>query len=302
MDALLGRGDHVVGLDNFDAYYEPTRKRANLRRALAEHADRFQLVEGDVRDQALVQRLVDAQRFDAVLHLAGLAGVRGSIGNARPYFEVNVQGSIHLLDAARAAHVQNFVFASSSSVYGASPADMFLESDACDRPLAPYPASKRSVEMLGHAYHHLHGLAFTGLRLFSVYGPRCRPDLLAYKLLTSIGDGEPVELYDGGDLRRDFTYIDDVTAAILLAIDRPLGYEIINIGRGEPVPVRDFIRTLEEISATRARLVSAARPAADASYTGASIDKARSLLGYEPRTNYQEGLRRMWAWYREQRA
>jgi UDP-glucuronate 4-epimerase len=301
VDALLDRGDHVVGLDNFDAYYEPARKRANLHGAMA-HADRFELVEGDVRDEALIQRLFTAQRFDAVLHLAGLAGVRASIGNARSYFEVNVQGSIHLLDASRAARVENFVFASSSSVYGSSPSEQFFESDACDRPLAPYPASKRSVELLGHTYHHLHGLSFTGLRFFTVYGPRCRPDLMAFKLLTSIGEGQPVELYDDGELRRDFTYIDDVTAAILLAIDRPLGYELINIARGVPVQLSDFVRMLEEISAARARLVSACRPAADASYTGASIDKARSLLGFEPRTDLREGLQRLWAWYSELRA
>lgn len=298
VDALLARGDEVVGLDNFDDYYEIERKRANLRRAEREHPERFRLVEGDVRDEALVRRLFAEGRFDAVLHLAALAGVRTSIGDAKRYFDVNVQGSINLLDAARDSGVSNFVFASSSSVYGMSAADAFVETDPCDRPLAPYPASKRAVELLGHAYHHLHALNFTGLRFFTVYGPRCRPDLMASKLLESIVHHKRIELFGGGDMRRDFTYIDDITAGILRAVDRPLGYELINLGRGEPLVLLDFIRILEELSGARAHLFDAPKPAADASNTSANIDKARRLLGYDPRVSVREGLGRLWNWYR----
>jgi UDP-glucuronate 4-epimerase len=294
VDALLARGDDVVGLDSFDQYYDPALKRRNLRGALAQ--ERFKLIEGDVRDAALVRRVFSEGAFDAVLHLAALAGVRASIGAADEYFSVNVQGSIQLLDAARDAGVKNFVFASSSSVYGATDSAVFVETAACDRPLAPYPASKRAVELLGHAYHHLHGLSFTGLRFFSVYGPRCRPDLMAHQLLTSIVHGRTIELF-GGDLRRDFTFIDDIVAGVLSAIDRPLGYELVNLGRGEPILLGDFIRTLEELSEARAHLRSAPKPSADAKHTCADIGKARRLLDYAPKTPLKDGLGKLWEWY-----
>jgi len=301
VDALLARGDEVVGLDNFDDYYAPERKHENLRAARdVSHAGRFTLIEGDVRDEALVSQLLHDRRFDVVLHLAALAGVRASIGNARLYFDVNVQGSINLLEAARSSQVGNFVFASSSSVYGASSAEVFVETDTCDRPLAPYPASKRAVELLGHSYHHLHGLSFTGLRFFTVYGPRCRPDLMASKLLDSIAHGHEIPLFGGGELRRDFTYIEDIVDGVLRAVDRPLGYELINLGRGQPLVLLDFIHTLEELSGAKARLTDAPKPAADASHTSANIDKAKRLLGYEPRTDVREGLAKLWTWYRAQ--
>lgn len=301
VDALLARGDEVVGLDNFDRYYAPERKHANLRAAReGSHAGRFTLVEGDVRDERLVSQLFSERSFDAVLHLAALAGVRTSIDNARLYFDVNVQGSINLLEAARAGQVGNFVFASSSSVYGASSAEVFVETEPCDRPLAPYPASKRAVELLGHSYHHLHGLQFTGLRFFTVYGPRCRPDLMASKLLDSIAHGRQIELFGGGDLRRDFTYIDDIVDGVLRSIDRPLGYELINLGRGQPLVLLDFIHTLEELSGAKAKLTDAPKPAADASHTSADIEKAKRLLGYEPHTSVREGLAKLWTWYRAQ--
>jgi UDP-glucuronate 4-epimerase len=285
----------VVGLDNFDPYYDASLKRRNLRDALQTGAARFALVEGDVRDAKLVHAVCAENAFDAILHLAALAGVRASIGAAQEYFSVNVQGSIGLLDAARDYGVGNFVFASSSSVYGASDASAFVETDACARPLAPYPASKRSVELLGHSYNHMHGLNFTGLRFFSVYGPRCRPDLMAHQLLTSIVHGRTIELF-GGDLRRDFTFIEDIVAGILSAIDRPLGYELVNLGRGDSILLGDFISTLEQLSGARAHLRNAPRPSADARHTCADIGKARRLLDYAPKASLKEGLRKLWDW------
>ena len=296
VDALLARGDTVVALDNFDAYYDPAVKRRNLAPAARAFPERLRLVEGDVRDVELVRRLCGGERLDAIVHLAALAGVRASIGNARDYYDVNVLGSIALLDAARDAQIGNFVFASSSSVYGASTESSFVETAACDRPLAPYPASKRAIELLGYSYHHLHGLQFTALRFFSVYGPRCRPDLMAYKLLTSLVHGREIELF-GADLRRDFTFIDDIVAGVLRAVDTPLGYAVINLGRGEPIQLLDFIRTLEELSGARAHLRAAPKPSADASHTCADIRLARTLLGYDPRTSLRDGLGKLWTWY-----
>jgi UDP-glucuronate 4-epimerase len=294
--ALLSRGDEVVGLDNFDGYYDPALKRANLRSAGSRPSSQFELVEGDVRDEALVRRLCSERRLDAIVHLAALAGVRASIGNAKDYFATNVMGSLVLLDAACEHGVGNFVFASSSSVYGGSAVSPFVETDPCDRPLAPYPASKRAVELLGHTYHHLHTLNFTALRFFSVYGPRCRPDLMAHKLLTSLVHGRVIELF-GADMRRDFTYVEDIVAGVVSAVDRPLGYELINLGRGEPVLLLDFIQTLEELSGARAQLEAAPKPSADADHTCADIRKASALLDYAPSTSLREGLGRLWAWY-----
>ncbi len=299
VDVLLARGDEVVGIDNFDAYYDPARKTENIRSALRDHPARFTAVTGDVRDQAFIGRLFGGPHFDVVVHLAALAGVRASVGNAAACFEVNVQGSIHLLDAARDQGVGNFVFASSSSVYGASTGGhAFVETDPCDRALAPYPASKRAVEILGHSYRYLHGLDFTALRFFTVYGPRCRPDLMAHMLLESVAHGREIQLFNGGNLRRDFTYIDDILAGVVAAIDRPLGYEVINLGRGEPVVLRDFVRTLEEVSGGQARLRDAPKPAADVNDTCADIAKAQRLLGYAPRVDVNTGIARLWEWYR----
>ncbi len=303
VEALLARGDTVVGLDSFDAYYDPQLKRRNVAELRAAQAHwpagaAFELVEGDIRDEALVHRLCKQHRFDAIVHLAALAGVRASIGQAKLYYDVNVNGTIHMLDAARDHGVGSFVFASTSSVYGETDKVPFLETDPCDKPLAPYPASKRAVELLGYAYHNLHALNFTALRFFTVYGPRNRPDMMAHKLLDSITQGKSVPLYNGGELRRDWTFVKDIAAGIVAAVDRPQGYEIINLGRGEPVVLGDFVRVLEECAGGKAKLSNEPMPAADVTYTFADIAKARRLLGYAPQTSVREGVQALWQWYR----
>jgi UDP-glucuronate 4-epimerase len=275
VEALLARGDEVVGVDSFDPYYDPALKRANVAEIRARSdGHRFDFRELDIRDAVAVAKLCAEKPLDGIVHLAALAGVRASIGHAALYYEVNVTGTIHLLDAARDYNVPSFVFASTSSVYGNTTRIPFVEDDACDRPLAPYPASKRSAELLGYAYHNIHGLNVTALRFFTVYGPRNRPDMMAYKLLESMTRGKTVPLYNGGDMRRDWTFVKDIAQGIAAAVDRPLGFEIINLGRGEPMP------------------------AADMTYTFADISKAQRLLGYAPRTNVQAGVQELWDWYR----
>lgn len=297
-EALLRRGDRVVGLDSFDDYYEPARKRVNAAEVAATGGAAFRLVEGDVRDRTLVARIVGEERPDAIVHLAALAGVRASIGQAQRYFDVNVQGTISLLDAARDHHVGQFVFASTSSVYGNTDRVPFVESDPCDRPLAPYPASKRTGELIGHSFHNLDGLNFTALRFFTVYGPRNRPDMMAYMLMDSIATGKPVALYAGGELRRDWTFVDDIVAGVVAAVDRPLGYAVMNIGRGEPVWLSDFVRVIEEGAGAQAVLRDEPLPAADVSVTHADVSRARALLGYQPTTSVRDGAKALWAWYR----
>jgi UDP-glucuronate 4-epimerase len=298
--ALLARGDAVVGLDNLNDYYPPARKEANVAevRTSAPDAGRYTFIAGDVRDRELVRRLFAEQAFDGVIHLAAMAGVRISIADPHLYYDVNVIGTLNLLDAARDYGVGSFVFASTSSVYGRTERVPFVESDPCDRPLAPYPASKRAAEMLAFTYHHLYGLNCTVLRFFTVYGPRGRPDMVAYLVADNIFLGRPVPLYNGGQMYRDWTYVDDIAAGILAAVDRPLGYEIINLGRGEPVLLADFIRLIEELAGRRANLTPAPMTDSDIAYTYADIGKARRLLDYHPRVAVAEGVERFWQWYR----
>jgi len=303
-ERLLARGDQVVGLDNLNDYYDPARKRNNIDEIRAVGGDRLTFVEGDIRDRELVGRLFAEHRFDGVAHLAAMAGVRVSVEDPALYYDVNQNGTLVLLDAvvgriggARRPGV-NFVLASTSSVYGRTERLPFIETDNCDRPLAPYSASKRSAELLGHAYHHLYGVDFTALRFFTVYGPRGRPDMMAYKVLDSIRTGNAVPLYNGGQMHRDWTYVDDIVSGIVAAVDRPLGYEVINIGRGEPVLLADFVEVVQKIGGGRAKLVSEEMLDADVSYTYADASKAARLLDYAPTVGVEDGVRRFWEWYR----
>ncbi len=298
VDRLLRGGQRVVGLDNFNDYYSPARKRANLAE-YATSSERFELFEGDIRDRELVERLFETKRPRAVVHLAAMAGVRSSVENPWLYYDVNLTGTLNLLEAARRFGKPNFVFASTSSAYGNSPVVPFVETDAADRPLAPYPASKRAAELLGHAYHHLHGLDFTALRFFTVYGPRGRPDMLAHLALDSMRLGRTMPLFNGGRMTRDWTYVGDIAAGVVGAVDRRLGYEIVNLGRGEPVLLRDFVDELESLSGRAGVFVEQAMNEADVAYTGANIDKARRLLDYEPLTSVRDGTRAFYDWYVE---
>ena len=298
--AFLARGERVIGLDNFDAYYDPARKRANVAEVMAQaHAGAFTMLEGDLRDREMIARLFREHAFTSVAHLGALAGVRASCDAPQAYFDVNTGGTLNLLDAARANGSPNLVLASTSSVYGASPRVPFVEDDPADRPLAPYPASKRSAELLGHVYHHLYGLDVTALRFFTVYGPRGRPDMLTYKLLDALRTGNRLTLYQRGQMLRDWTYVDDTVAGVLAAADRRLGYEVINLGRGEPVLVADFIATFENLTGRKVPIVDAPRPQADVERTHANTEKARRLLGYEPRVSVREGAQRFVAWFEQ---
>ena len=303
--ALLRRGDDVIGLDNFDPYYSPARKRLNVQEVerAALRPGQLELVEGDIRDRALLAHLFGSRPIRAVIHLAAMAGVRVSVEDPFRYYDVNLTGTLALLEAVRARAAQtgeapaNMVFASTSSAYGRTTVTPFIESDNADRPLAPYAASKRAAEMLGFTYHHLHGLDFTALRFFTVYGPRGRPDMMAYKVLDSAYGGKEVPYYGGGEMYRDWTYVDDIVAGVIAAADRRLGYEIINIGRGEPVRLGDFVAVLERLAGKAPRLVSMPMTDADVSATCADIGKARRLLGYSPQVSVEVGVRRFFEWY-----
>ncbi|MEO1236426.1 MAG: NAD-dependent epimerase/dehydratase family protein [Planctomycetota bacterium] len=294
-ERLLAAGDRVVALDNFNDYYDVAQKRANVV-GFADH-ERCTLVEADIRNADAVNDLFRGHRPDAVAHLAAMANVRYSIGRAPLYHDVNITGSLHLLEAAKAHETPNFVFASTSSIYGKTPNIPFTEDDACNRPLSAYPATKKAVELLGYTYHNLHGLAFTAVRFFSVYGPRARPDMMPFMVTDRIARGEKITLFDAGQMKRDWTYVDDIADGVVRALRKPLGYEIVNLGRGEPVLMADFVTMLEDLIGKKAILETPDAPPSEPKQTFANIDKAKRLLGYDPQTPVQGGLEKLWAWY-----
>ena len=298
VEALLRRGDQVIGLDNLNDYYDPGRKRANLAPSLG-HA-RFTFHEADIRDPERMERLAAEHRPDVIAHLAAMAGVRYSIGRAPLYTDVNIRGTVNLLEAARAHRVSHFVFASTSSVYGQTGQIPFVENDPCNHPLAPYPATKKAAEVMGHAYYQLHAISFTAVRFFSVYGPRGRPDMMPFMVMQRTADGHPIQLFDGGQMRRDWTYVEDIIGGVLAAIDHPLGYEIINLGRGEPVWMTDFVHIIEQLVGKTSIVDSVPAPASEPKINFADVSKARRLLGYDPKTSVAAGLADMWRWYRRE--
>jgi UDP-glucuronate 4-epimerase len=294
VDALIARGDDVVAVDNFNDYYDPERKRANIAHVV-DHR-RFSLIEADVRDVDAMAKIF-GQGIDAVTHLAAMANVRYSIGRAPLYYDVNVRGTLNLLELAVQHQANNFVFASTSSVYGRTRQLPFVETDPCNWPLAPYPATKKACEILGYTYHNLHGLNFIAVRFFSVYGPRGRPDMMPYIVTDRIVRSETITLYNAGRMQRDWTYINDIVAGVVAALHRPLGYEIINLGRGEPVWMDEFVHLVEGLVGKEAVLSTPPAPPSEPPVTFADIDKARRLLDYKPTTPVAEGMRRLWQWY-----
>lgn len=297
--ALLERGDHVVGIDNLNDYYSIVHKQRHL--ADLRPSDRFTFVQMELSDSAALLELMRTHAPTSVAHLAAMAAVRYSVAHPLIYGTVNVQGSMNLFDAARQAGNPRLVLASTGSTYGANTPVPFVETAAADRPLAPYPASKRAMELMAHSFHHLFKMPVTILRFFNVYGPHGRPDMMPWQWTRSILRGEPLTLYNGGKLKRDWTYVDDIVAGFIAALDRPLEYEIINLGCSNPVENLQFVRTLEKLLDRQATIIDAPCPASEPLVTYADISKARRLLGYEPKVNIEEGLGRFIAWARAER-
>jgi len=294
-ERLLARGDEVIAIDNFNDYYSPARKRQNI--APFRDQANYTLYEIDFRDRAALAEIFSHHQPARIAHIGAMASVRYSVKNPHIYIETNIGGTTNLLELAQAYQVENFVFASTSSVYGQTQKVPFVETDPTDHPLAPYPASKKSGELMGHAYHNMHGLNFTALRFFNVYGPKGRPDMMPYMVTERILRGETIILFDNGQMHRDWTFIDDILSGVIAALDRPLGYEIINLGRGEPVLMSDFVQIAEEIVGQKAIIEAVPAPASEPKITYAKIDKARSLLDYDPQTSVIDGLKAFWAWY-----
>ena len=297
--ALLARGDEVVGFDNLNDYYARVHKQRHLADLTAQ--SHFTLIEGDLRDAPLLHDLFQQHRPDAVAHLAAMAAVRYSVQHPLIYGEVNVQGSLNLLEAARHSGQPCMVLASTGSVYGADTPVPFQESAAAASPLAPYPASKRAMELFAHTYHHLWDLPLTVARFFNVYGPHGRPDMMPWQWTQQILRGEPLTLFGGGHLLRDWTYVDDIVAGLVAALDVRLDYEILNLGCGNPVENLDFVRVLEQLLDRRAEIIDTPTPTSEPLITFADISKARRLLGYEPKVAVEAGLANFVDWLRREK-
>ncbi len=297
---LLDRGDEVIGLDNMDPYYALVHKQRHLRDLLTD--PHFTFVEGDLRNAELLRTMMAQHQPDAIAHLGGMAAVRYSVKNPLLYGVVNVQGSVNLFDAARLAGKPRLVIASTGSVYGSSTPVPFVETAAADCPLAPYPASKRGMELFAHTYNHLWHLPTSIVRFFNVYGPHGRPDMMPWQWTLDILAGNPLNLYNAGHLKRDWTYIDDIVGGLLLALDKPQPkYEIFNLGCAHPVENLDFVQILENLLGKKAKIQETPCPPSEPLITYADVSKARSLLGYEPKFGVEEGLKRFIGWMRAEK-
>jgi UDP-glucuronate 4-epimerase len=312
--ALLDRGDEVVGLDNLNGYYDPALKRARLSQLAGRNG--FSFLELDLADRAQMADLFATQRFDRVVHLGAQAGVRYSIENPHAYADSNLSGFLNVLEGCRHGEVAHCVFASSSSVYGANARMPFSVSHSVDHPVSLYAATKKANELMAHTYAHLYRLPMTGLRFFTVYGPWGRPDMAYFSFTRKILAGEPIEVFNNGDLRRDFTYIDDIVEGVVRTMDHIAApdptwdamapdpatstapYRLYNIGNNAPVALMDFIAAIERATGRKAIPVMRPMQAGDVLATYADVDALEQAVGFRPSTPLQEGIDRFVAWYR----
>ena len=297
VDRLLDDGAEVIVVDNFDPFYARAVKQANLADAL--RSPRCRLVELDIRDAAGAKALMNEFRPDAIVHLAARAGVRPSIDDPALYADVNVLGTVHWLEAAsRLEPRPRFVYASSSSVYGDRPDAPFRETDSVDLPISPYAATKKACELLAFTFHHLYGLPVTGLRFFTAYGPRNRPDLAIAKFTRLIDQGKPVPVFGDGTTRRDYTFVGDVVDGIIRAVDRCTGYHLYNLGNSNPIVLTDLVDAIGSALGKTPIIQHLPEQPGDVRQTYADISRAANELGYVPKTPLSDGLAQYIAWYR----
>jgi UDP-glucuronate 4-epimerase len=300
---LLERGHEVLGIDNLNAYYDPALKRARLEQ-LRPFA-KFAFEKLDIADERALGAVFGPGRFDAVLHLAAQAGVRYSLENPMAYVSSNVAGFLNVLEGCRKANIAQLCYASSSSVYGSSREMPYSETQRVDEPVSLYAATKRANELMAHTYSGLFGIACTGLRFFTVYGPWGRPDMSPFIFARAILEGEPLRVFNGGNMLRDFTYIDDITEAVVRLVERPFrpargepGARIFNIGHGSPVNLMDFVAAFERALGKKAVVEAAPMQPGDVEATYASTVKLRAEIGYAPSTGVDTGVAQFIAWYR----
>lgn len=292
---LLRLGLTVIIVDNFNKYYDPTLKKARIKNLLA--GFKPIIYRANIADYKAMEKIFKRHRITTVCHLAAQAGVRYSLSDPLVYEQSNVRGSLNLLELARLNKVKNFVFASSSSVYGDGGAE-FLETQTTDKPISIYAATKKATELLAYTYHHLYGLNCTGLRFFTVYGPWGRPDMALFKFSKNLVAGKPIDVYNYGNMQRDFTYIDDIADGVVKAVNKVYPWEIINLSNHRPVKLKYFIGVLEQAFGKIAKKRFLPRQPGDVLKTYGSTAKARKLLNYNPKTSLDEGIKKFVEWYK----
>jgi UDP-glucuronate 4-epimerase len=295
-EALLARGDTVIGLDNLNDYYPVRYKERNV--SLLKKAPGFTFVRGDLENRPLLERIFGSHGITHVAHLAARAGVRPSIEDPYIYSAANVNGTLTLLEVSRKYRVENSVITSSSSVYGNSTRIPFREDDsATDKPISPYAATKKSVEVMSHTYHHLYGLNINVVRPFTVYGPRGRPDMAPWLFLAAARGGTPIRKFGDGETRRDYTFVRDFVRGFVNAMDRSFGYEIFNLGNSATVSLNEVLDVISRVTGKKLSIEQYPKQPGDVDLTNADITKARKLLDYSPETSFEEGMREFNEWF-----
>lgn len=295
--ALIDQGDKVIGIDNFSSYYNPQLKEIRIKNFLAGYD--FELYRTDISEIENLKKIFAKNKIDKICHLAAQAGVRYSLENPNIYIQSNILGTHNLLELAKEYKIKAFIFASSSSVYGGNKKIPFTENDLVDQPISLYAATKRANELEAYTYHYLYQLNCWGLRFFTVYGPWGRPDMALFKFTKAILEDRPIDVYNQGQHRRDFTYIDDIIPGVLTAIDQCEGYKIFNLGNNQSVGLEDFIKIIEDNLGKKARKNYLPLQPGDVVETWADIEKARKVLGYNPRVDIREGVKKFIDWYKQ---
>lgn len=296
-DALLDKGQNVICIDDFNNYYDPQTKENNLKSALKN--PKFKLYKEDIRNFDGLKKIFKENKIDKIIHLAARAGVRASIKQPLLYEEVNVKGTLNLLELAKEFNIKDFYFGSSSSVYGIQKKIPFSEQHNTS-PISPYAVTKKKAEQLCHKYHNLYGLNIICLRFFTVYGPRNRPDMAMYKFTKFISEGKEIEMFGDGTSKRDYTYITDIVSGILNALDKKLGFEIINLGNNKAIELKYFISLIEKELGKKSKIKKLPEQQGDVPLTYANISKAKKTLNYEPKVKIEEGVKLFVRWFNEQ--
>jgi len=297
--SLLARGDDVVIVDEINDYYDISIKEDNLKMLKEEYPEegRVAIYRGDICDEDLMNQIFETEKPKWVCHMAARAGVRPSIKDPFVYIHSNIKGTTQLMELSAKHGIQNFVFASSSSVYGGSKSTYFSEDENVDNPVSPYAASKKACELLAYTYHHLYQLNTSGLRFFTVYGPRGRPDMAPFKFTDRISRGIEIQQYGDGTSSRDYTYITDIVDGVVRCIDRRHKYEVFNIGKGDGTSLKDFIGLVQKYTGKKANIRVMPDQPGDVPYTCADVSKAQKMLGYKAKVPFEEGIRMTVEWY-----
>lgn len=290
-ERLLKEGHEVIGLDNFNNYYDPKIKKANAQ--ILKKYPKFKLLIGEILNEKLLAKIFKNNKFDQVVHLAARAGVRPSLENPKLYVDVNIRGTINILTEIQKHKIKRFIFASSSSVYGNSPKVPFSEKDNVDKPISPYAATKKAAELICYNFHHLYGIETACLRFFTVYGPRQRPEMGIALFTESILKSKPIIMFGNGESSRDYTYVDDIVDGIIKAMRlKELKFEIFNLGNSNPISLKKLIESIEKAAGIKAKIIKKPMQAGDVERTFADIRYSKKRLGYQPKTKIQDGIKK----------